>query len=76
MEALRMDKNFDETSGKAYIVRLAENCPAVSNVDIYAKIVREKYDVRSLINAARRLSMRRRVTVRAVNSLGLCGADF
>ncbi|MGN0566715.1 MAG: replicative DNA helicase [Candidatus Limousia pullorum] len=55
MEALRMDKNFDETSGKAYIVRLAENCPAVSNVDIYAKIVREKYDVRSLINAAREI---------------------
>lgn len=55
METLRMDKNFDESTGKAYIVRLAESCPAVSNVEIYAKIVREKYDVRCLINAAKEI---------------------
>ncbi len=53
LERLKKDKNFDESTGKTYLMDLAQNCPSVSNALEYAKIVREKFDVRSLINASR-----------------------
>ncbi len=53
LEALKMDKHFDDATGKTYLMDLASNCPSISNAIEYAKIVREKYDVRSLINASR-----------------------
>ncbi|MBR0089264.1 MAG: replicative DNA helicase, partial [Clostridia bacterium] len=53
LNRLTKEKNFDESMGKTYLMDLAQNCPAVSNAAEYAKIVREKYDVRSLINASR-----------------------
>lgn len=53
LELLKMDKHFDDSTGKAYLMDLANNCPSISNAKEYAKIVREKYDVRSLITSAR-----------------------
>lgn len=53
LEALKMDRQFDDTTGKTYLMDLAQNCPSISNACEYAKIVREKYDVRSLITASR-----------------------
>ena len=53
LEQLKKDRDFDESTGKTYLMDLAHNCPSVSNAAEYAKIVREKYDVRSLINASR-----------------------
>lgn len=53
LESLKMDKHFDDATGKTYLMDLASNCPSISNAKEYAKIVREKYDVRSLINASR-----------------------
>lgn len=53
LEALKRDRQFDDATGKTYLVDLAQNCPSVSNAPEYAKIVREKYDVRRLINASR-----------------------
>ena len=38
---------------KIYITHIAETVPAISNVDSYLKIVREKYQARRLIEAAR-----------------------
>lgn len=38
---------------KIYITRIAETVPAISNVDSYIKIVKEKYQNRRLIEAAR-----------------------
>ena len=38
---------------KVYVTHLAETVPAISNVDSYLKIVREKYQARRLIEAAR-----------------------
>ena len=38
---------------KVYITRIAETVPAISNVDSYIKIVKEKYQTRRLIEAAR-----------------------
>lgn len=55
-EELRHEKDFDPTEGKTYLVGLCDNCPSTSNVEIYAKLVRDKYDVRQLIYAARRIA--------------------
>ncbi|MBQ9742919.1 MAG: replicative DNA helicase [Ruminococcus sp.] len=54
-EELKHEKDFDPTEGKAYMLGLCDNCPSISNVEIYAKLVRDKYDVRQLIYAARRI---------------------
>ncbi|MBQ4105634.1 MAG: replicative DNA helicase [Clostridia bacterium] len=54
-EELKRERDFDPTEGKAYLVGLCDNCPSISNVEIYAKLVRDKYDVRQLIYAARRI---------------------
>lgn len=54
-EELRREKDFDPTEGKNYLVRLVDNCPSTTNVNIYAKMVRDKYDVRQLINSARKI---------------------
>ena len=55
LERLKENENFDESSGKVYLMQLAQLVPAISNVDSYAKIVREKYDVRTLILAVREI---------------------
>lgn len=52
LETLKMERDFDEATGKTYLVQLAESCPSISNVENYARIVRDRYDVRSLITAA------------------------
>ena len=38
---------------KAYLFELAQLVPSISNVEYYANIVKDKYDVRSLITVAR-----------------------
>ncbi|MBQ0098753.1 MAG: replicative DNA helicase [Oscillospiraceae bacterium] len=53
LETLKMDKSFDEATGKTYLISLAESCPSISNIEEYAKIVREKYEIRMLISASR-----------------------
>lgn len=54
-EYLRNSKEFDGASVKNYLIQLAEIVPSISNVEVYAKIVREKYEVRSLIISAREI---------------------
>ena len=54
-EELRHEKEFDPTEGKTYLVSLVDNCPSTSNVEIYAKLVRDKYDIRQLIYAGRQI---------------------
>ena len=53
LEALKSERDFDEASGKTYLYQLAQSCPSIANVENYARIVRDKYDVRALMNAAR-----------------------
>ena len=55
LENLRLNSQFDQTNGKTYLIQLTDNCPSISNVDIYANIVREKYDIRRLMTAAREI---------------------
>ena len=47
------DKIYDSASGKKYLFQLAEIVPSTANVEAYAKIVREKYYIRTLINASK-----------------------
>ena len=53
LEKLKEDNSFEEASGKVYLMQLAQLVPSISNVESYAQIVRDKYDVRTLITAAR-----------------------
>ena len=53
LEALKKDGSFDEATGKPYLLKLAEIVPSITNVENYAKIVRDNYDVRTLIITAR-----------------------
>ena len=53
LDRLRMERTFDETSDKTYLLQLANLVPSIANVEAYAQIVRDKYNVRALITAAR-----------------------
>lgn len=55
LEALKSEGFFSGEEGKAYLLRLAQMVPSISNIGNYARIVREKHDVRSLIQAAREI---------------------
>lgn len=55
LEALKSEGFFSGEEGKAYLLKLAQIVPSISNIENYACIVREKYDVRSLIHAAREI---------------------
>jgi replicative DNA helicase len=55
LEALKAEGFFAGEEGKTYLLRLAQFVPSISNVNNYARIVREKYDVRCLIKAAREI---------------------
>ncbi len=53
LETLKAEEYFSGEEGKAYLLKLAQIVPSISNIGNYARIVREKYDVRSLIHASR-----------------------
>ncbi|MCH5202589.1 MAG: replicative DNA helicase, partial [Oscillospiraceae bacterium] len=53
LEALKGERDYDEATGKTYLVSLASNCPSISNVEVYATLVRDKYSLRQLITASR-----------------------
>lgn len=56
LEALRSENFFNEEDGKAYLLKLAQIVPSISNIANYARIVRDKFDVRSLIRISRQIS--------------------
>lgn len=53
LEKLKENEAFDEATGKVYLTQLAQLVPSIGNVAAYANIVRNKYDVRTLMQAAR-----------------------
>lgn len=55
LTALKSERNFDEATGKTYLMQLAQSCPSISNVGTYAELVRDCYDVRSLVGVAREI---------------------
>ena len=46
---------FSEDYGKRYLFALGENVPSQRNVEAYCRIIREKYELRSLILAAKEI---------------------
>lgn len=53
LEKLKEREEFDDATGRVYLTQLAQIVPSISNVEVYAGIVRDKYDVRTLMQAAR-----------------------
>ena len=53
LEYLKKNAEFDEGTGRVYLAQLAQLVPSVSNVGKYCEIVRDRYDTRMLIMAAR-----------------------
>ena len=56
LESLKSEGFFASEDGKAYLLKLAKSVPFISNLPNYAKIVREKYEARCLIKAAREIT--------------------
>ena len=56
LESLKAEGFFSSEEGKAYLLELANRVPFISNLPNYAKIVREKYEARCLIQAAREIT--------------------
>ena len=52
LETLKNNGTYDEAAGKNYLFQLAQSVPTTSNVESYAKIVREKYFMRTLITVS------------------------
>ena len=55
LDSLVKDKVYDSAAGKNYLFQLAQCVPSTANVESYAKIVKEKFYIRSLINASREI---------------------
>lgn len=53
LESLKSENFFSGEEGKSYLLKLAQMVPSISNIENYARIVREKYDVRCLIRVSR-----------------------
>ena len=54
IEKLKTFRSFDENTGRTYVIGLAEAAISPGNVEVYADIVRQKYDKRALVEASRR----------------------
>ncbi len=50
LEQLVQQGVYDNASGRTYLLELAQMVPSTSNVEMYAKIVREKFYLRTLIS--------------------------
>ncbi len=55
LEKLKQNNAFDEATGKTYLMDLVNNCPSISNAEAYAEVIRDKYNTRRLITAAREI---------------------
>ena len=55
LEALKSNGYFSSEDGKAYLLKLANIVPFLSNLPNYIRIIREKYDARRLIKASREI---------------------
>ena len=50
---LRENPEFDQEAGRVYLAQLAQLVPSLDHVGLYAGMVRDKYNVRTLMQAAR-----------------------
>ncbi len=55
LEDLKGEAGFDEAAGRNYLAELSQAVVSTANVTSYAKIVKDKYCVRTLMNAAKEI---------------------
>ncbi|NLA72742.1 MAG: replicative DNA helicase [Clostridiales bacterium] len=55
LESLRSDGFFDDAEGKNYLYQLSKSVPTSANIELYCKIVRDKFYIRTLITASREI---------------------
>lgn len=55
LEHLKKEDVYDDAAGKTYLFQLSQTVPSTVNVEAYAKIVREKFYIRTLINVSREI---------------------
>ena len=55
LHSLKEDQLFTDEAGKNYLYQLALNVPTTANVEPYARIIKEKFYIRSLILASREI---------------------
>ncbi len=53
LDALKNVSYFSGEEGKTYLLKLAQMVPSISNIGNYARLVREKFDIRRLIRVSR-----------------------
>ncbi|MCZ6531640.1 MAG: replicative DNA helicase [SAR324 cluster bacterium] len=68
-DALRSRNLLDQVGGLIYIAELVDLTPVASNVAVYAEIVRQKHQLRSLISAATDIANKGRDTPSNVGEL-------
>ncbi|MBP5303544.1 MAG: replicative DNA helicase [Clostridia bacterium] len=55
LNALKSEDLFKEEDGKSYLMKLTQVVPSYGNIELYAKIVKEKYDIRRTIQVCRQV---------------------
>ena len=55
LEQMKARGSMDDAAARNYLRQLAEGVPSIRNVEQYAKIVREKYYLRTLITVSRKI---------------------
>ena len=55
VEKLKEQKIYDDAAAKNYLAQLAQVVPTTNNIEAYAKIVRDKYYKRDLIQVAKQI---------------------
>ncbi len=55
LEKLKAENVYDDAAGKTYLFQLAQSVPSTANVEAYAKIIREKFYIRTLIGVSKEI---------------------
>ena len=55
LEAVKSETFFAGEEGKKYLFKMAQMVPAIVNIEHYARIIRNKFDARGLMKAAREI---------------------
>ena len=55
LEALKAENVYTDEAGKTYLLQLSQSVPSAANVEAYAKIVKEKYYIRTLVKVSQEI---------------------
>jgi len=55
LDRLKNENVYDDAGGRNYLFQLAQAVPSTANVEAYARIVREKFYIRTLINVSKEI---------------------